>query len=421
MNKQKKSEQGQVLILLTAGLITLLAFAALAIDGGRLYSEKRTIQGIADTGALTGGLYIGKHTPAEINTTVLTEALNAATTRINENGYDDSDPDVDVTVTITVVPVGSYAYFLVETEIHSTIDPTIVQLIYHDDLTVAAKSVVKVWPQVPAGFGYAMFSLAEHMCDALYFHGNANTEIIGTGIHSNSNCDESVSFEGHAVGIIGGDISTPGGIHVQGAASFTADSTDEDAPVLAMPPLPLPSCAGLDTDPDTYMDGGVEHYQPGIYSGGIILVGMAQWVLDPGLYCMDGDLQINNGVLEGYGIMFYMRGSSGIHITGGDITLTAPRDNELIDGAGEYWNGMLIYYAPTNTSDLVLNGNAGSYFEGTIYNPSGECQVNGSGATAAVDIQVICYNIDLIGAADLVINYNSSNHYVPPVDLDLME
>jgi uncharacterized membrane protein len=49
MGMNKRTEKGQVLVLLTVGIITLLGFTALAIDGGRMYSERRTIHGVTDT------------------------------------------------------------------------------------------------------------------------------------------------------------------------------------------------------------------------------------------------------------------------------------------------------------------------------------------------------------------------------------
>jgi uncharacterized membrane protein len=53
---ERGKERGQVIILLVAGLITLLGFTALAIDGARVLSEQRQLQGVADTAAFTAAL-----------------------------------------------------------------------------------------------------------------------------------------------------------------------------------------------------------------------------------------------------------------------------------------------------------------------------------------------------------------------------
>ncbi len=49
-----KRERGQALIILAFALLALVAFAGLAIDGGRLYAERRQTQNAADATALAG-------------------------------------------------------------------------------------------------------------------------------------------------------------------------------------------------------------------------------------------------------------------------------------------------------------------------------------------------------------------------------
>ena len=41
MNAYKSSERGQALVLIVLGMVVMLGFTALAIDGGRLYTERR--------------------------------------------------------------------------------------------------------------------------------------------------------------------------------------------------------------------------------------------------------------------------------------------------------------------------------------------------------------------------------------------
>ena len=82
---------------------------------------------------------------------------------------------------------------------------------------------------------------------------------------------------------------------------------------------------------------------------------------------------------------------------------------------------MLVFYAYDNPNPLIMNGNAESYFEGTIYNHYGECQLNGGGNTLAFDAQVVCDTIDLIGNSDLNMIYNPATKYFPPIIVDLVE
>ncbi|MFL5679311.1 MAG: pilus assembly protein TadG-related protein [Chloroflexota bacterium] len=50
--KTRRAAEGQVLVLFGIGLVALLAFASLAFDIGRFYSERRFLQNAADAGAL---------------------------------------------------------------------------------------------------------------------------------------------------------------------------------------------------------------------------------------------------------------------------------------------------------------------------------------------------------------------------------
>ncbi|RUL49579.1 pilus assembly protein TadG-related protein [Lysinibacillus antri] len=54
LTRYLEGEQGNVLILVAAAMVALIGFTALAIDGGRLYSEKSMLQKAADAGALAG-------------------------------------------------------------------------------------------------------------------------------------------------------------------------------------------------------------------------------------------------------------------------------------------------------------------------------------------------------------------------------
>ena len=54
MKYDRKTESGQILVILTVGIVMLLGFAALAIDGGMYYSDRRYDQNAADNAALAG-------------------------------------------------------------------------------------------------------------------------------------------------------------------------------------------------------------------------------------------------------------------------------------------------------------------------------------------------------------------------------
>ena len=54
-NPKNKSENGQIVILLALAFVGILAFAALAIDGAMIYSDRRIAQNGADAASVSGG------------------------------------------------------------------------------------------------------------------------------------------------------------------------------------------------------------------------------------------------------------------------------------------------------------------------------------------------------------------------------
>jgi len=84
----KASEKGQALILITLAAIGLFGFAALAIDGSAVFSDRRHAQNAADTAALDAALAKVRHGNWE------TEGLQ----RASSNGYNNNGTTNDVVV-----------------------------------------------------------------------------------------------------------------------------------------------------------------------------------------------------------------------------------------------------------------------------------------------------------------------------------
>jgi uncharacterized membrane protein len=95
----KVNEKGQALILIALAAVGLFAFGALAIDGSRVYSDRRHAQNAADAAALAGAL---AYTRGGNITTITT----AAQTRATSSGYDDNGISNHVTILATDVPSG---------------------------------------------------------------------------------------------------------------------------------------------------------------------------------------------------------------------------------------------------------------------------------------------------------------------------
>src|SRR5919108_3960385 len=85
--KPKSQERGQALVIIALAVVGLFGFSALAIDGSRVFSDRRHAQNAADTAALSAAL-------AKIR---LQDYVQAAEKRAESNSYvTDSNSKVEV-------------------------------------------------------------------------------------------------------------------------------------------------------------------------------------------------------------------------------------------------------------------------------------------------------------------------------------
>src|SRR5215207_1574088 len=73
----KPQERGQALVIIALAIVGLFGFSALAIDGSRVFSDRRNAQNAADTAALSASL-------AKIR---VEDYVKAAEDRAESNGY----------------------------------------------------------------------------------------------------------------------------------------------------------------------------------------------------------------------------------------------------------------------------------------------------------------------------------------------
>ena len=106
---------------------------------------------------------------------------------------------------------------------------------------------------------------------------------------------------------------------------------------------------------------------------------------------------------------------------GATVQLTAPTslaaDPTRADPTTADYIGLLIYLPLSNNNPLEINGNSISFYKGTILAPASLIRVNGFGNASGLQSQIIGYDIELVGTADLHIIYNDAENYdvvIPP-------
>src|SRR5919106_3038217 len=160
------SEKGQALILITLAAVGIFAFAALAIDGSMIFSDRRHAQNAADTAATAAAL-------AKIRSQ---NFITAATIRATSNGYDNNG-------TTNVVDVynppldGFYAgdSEYIQVKITSHVKTNFARVIGRYEVINHAEAVARAVPgyRTSAFGGNALVALNTDACPAFDYGGGA--------------------------------------------------------------------------------------------------------------------------------------------------------------------------------------------------------------------------------------------------------
>lgn len=414
MRTSNSSERGQAIVLIALGAIVLLGFTALAIDGGMVFADRRNAQNVADSASLAGAgilaldlennhLYLQNFTcdqTATAESTAITSALNQAIA----NGF---TTGVDVTTTCVDDGVGVNAKYIdITTTISHTTETSFAQFVFGDSaITSQLMATSRVRPRAPLALGNAVVALNTADCqgqqNGTTFHGTAAIDVDGGGIWTNGclrgNGSPDVNVYDGSIGYVG---------QVIGAGLFTNPAPQQATEVI--PPdtyaVAPPDCG----DPDAHHVRGRD-----------IVGGHTITELDPGLYCITGELRVNgNDSLYGEGVTLYLL-DGGLTINGNAyVHITAPSANP--DPAPAL-PGILIMTAPGNNERIQINGNAASIFTGTILAMESDIDFLGTGNANSYHTQVIGNNVQVGGTTDVYISYYANNEYGDPTFIDLQE
>ena len=418
------SEGGQALILMTLAAIGLLAITGLAVDGSMKFSDRRHAQNAADTAALAGAL-------AKLNGVPQWNLV--ALDRAADNGYDDSINEVKVynPPTTGVYSDCNDVHFdcndYVQVVIDSTLETSFARILGINQLHNHVESVaIAISKQNNFNFGgNAIVALKPTDC-AFTVQGNSNVAINGGGVFSNS--DASCSFKEQSscnttfditVGGNQGDITMVGSDSIGGCLP-NANPVPGGAKQYLFPPpyqeIAAPAaCSTAGTQ--TNIDSSHTELTPG-YFATIPLGGHKKNVyLDPGVYCVGSSVSTSG--LDSFtvtppatfgdanGVFIYIKPGGSFQFNAGTVVQLWAQTS------GSYAN-FLIYAAPDYSLSTLptcnINGAANYEYKGTIYAPYCSVTINGTSDTANFESQVVGYEVNIAGGANVVLNYNGTDN-----------
>ena len=476
----KKSEKGQALVLIALAAVGLFGFAALSIDGGMVFSDRRHAQNAADTAALAAALARVRAASNPDGAAVLAGQARAIT-----NGYGDpNDPDSIVEVNICDetgiicegLPAGADPNDYVRVKITSTVRLTFARIVGRQTLTNILTAVAKaeVGGLAPLFDGSALVALAPTGSDTVSGQGNVWLTINNSGVFDNSTSNCAMSEVGNitywvetAYNVVGTHCpaSNPN-------SSYTGP-VQQGAQQVEYPPdidIPTPSITCSGNAPAPTQDATPGHYtiHPGNYPSGLTINGGTYKFAGNGKFCFHGNVNVNGNakVIANYAdilltsgsftfnanstftcsyVLVHIDGGSGMHFNGnasnvcdgvtffaetgsvtwnGNVsnTFKAPYESPThpLGSYPEYQN-VLIYMPYGNTSPLTINGNAGNQLTGSIIAVSSDVTISGNSGTTGLNSSITGYTITLAGNSNTTINYIPEDQYqqVDPSSLGL--
>lgn len=423
MKRRQNSESGQALILLVLGVVVLFGFAALAVDGGMVYSDRRHAQMGSDASSLAGGgaaaLYMENHGVTygnfDCDDTAVINAQNSSSTSepgaklaaINRASDNDYTIDVDISDghgVITECGIEDHGgwldkYIDIKTMITKDTETSFAQFVFSGLMRNTVQAITRVRPRSPAAYGHAIVALNPANCsgnqNGAGFSGNVNTFVNGGGIFSNG-CLQ-VNGGSGTTAVTNGSINYGGQVQNPGQFSPAPEPTDP------LPPgsydIPAPDCSHASAWNGT--GSQLEALSP----------------LSPGLYCVTGNLRLNgNGTFAGTAVtIVLLNGDMNIN---GTVTVqlsAPPREPDPTPALP----GVLFYVPQSNSNPLTLNGTSDSFFKGTVYAPASTIEFSGTGGTNAYHTQFIGWNVKASGTADIDVVFSEPEQFSKPALLEL--
>jgi len=431
---RRHSEAGQSYIILAILMVGMLAFSALALDGGMLFTEHRRSQNAADAAALAAAYAKIKGTTpfgiAALNTAATNEYPTTAQA-CNPPGLDcilGVGPDLSIQVT-SPPRTGDYAgdpnyiHVIIET----AVETSFAHLVFNGKLSNRAEAVSRIWPTQSYTPGYAIYAVTEHDCKGVWFSGTGDTLVSGGGVFSNSDaasssCQSGVQGGGGAITVdpsYGIDVV---GTFDMGGSGSVSPAPHEYAPRDYIRPMPVPNCSALTDFGKLKINASqTVTVSPGRYEE-ISIGANATVTFDPGMYCIYGNKGVKGtgGTVTGTGVFFYL--TDGPFDLGGNTLVQLMAEETtgvLVDPSHNDWKGMLLYIAPPNSNPVHITGSSNTYYTGTVYAPLSETTLEGTGDTLGVNAQVIGFTVKITGSADLNVQYEESKNYYLPPAIDL--
>ena len=458
--RPKAQERGQALVIIALTVVGLFGFSALAIDGSRVFSDRRNAQNAADTAALSAALTKIRGTGTDYQT--------AAINRAASNGYtNDANSMVEVNLCSQLVGTPNACQALptsgedpqldpanyIQVKITSIIPATFARIVGRNEFTNIVTAVAYSGPVTPQPIikGAALAALKEDGDKTLFGNGVVNLDVNNSGVFNNSvdNCATTIAGAGSSY-TVDTSFQMVNTAYCSGAGNNTLNPVTSTSPITFPPTFniqePTINCNG---NGSKTQNGNTITYSPGNFPSGDNLNYAGTIIFQPGNYCFGSNFKINgvakviadnvnfritsgefslNGLstLTCNDMLVHIDGGSGMTFNGNseihcnDVTFFASTGTVSWSGnavvrlfapkGGEYKN-LLIYMPFGNSSDFTITGTSDNELTGSIIAVSSNIKIAGVSGTKGLHSQIIGYTVEIKGGADVLIEYIPEEQY----------
>ncbi|MEW6286514.1 MAG: pilus assembly protein TadG-related protein [Chloroflexota bacterium] len=416
------SQKGQALILIVFGIVALIGFTALAVDGGRVFSDRRNAQNAADTSALAAAWkYIDSRNDR-------TAAITEGTQRAGSNGYQtDADSTVEVVFCDTVkgtaneckLPNGVNPAEFVRVRITSIVPMTFGRVLGRDKVTNVVEALARINGTLEAGpftAGAGMYATKRgNYNDCFKVLGSAGLGLHDTGIFVNCSGSNALSFGGSAniymdanAQVVGcsddKDKFTIGGtgkIDCGATEQYVDENTFANVPTT----LPRPTCS----TPGSH-DSTNNVMYPGAFTSKTL---KKDTVFMPGIYCFSGPLSLIAGAnISATGPVKLVLSDS-LEIKGNnnqftDLEIYAYNSDFSVAAQGVLNANRMRFFGEKNSSFSVQAQGVLNSADIYIYSETGQIDIQ---AGAAVDITAPPQG-DTFGGLLMYMPWNNPNDFM---------
>lgn len=371
----------------------LIGFAGLSTEGGLWLYKHQTLQGAADSAALSAATLYTLNSSKDLNPQA--DAVVAA--------YGYTAGASGTTVTVNRPPLsGNYTSNPKAVEVIVGISqPRLLTAIYSSEpIAIKGRAVALAGDN---GNG-CVLALNASASGSISTQGSSHINLSGCSVYDNSSNGTALTNGGSAT-ITADAVNVVGGLSGGSGISATR-GINQGVSALADPYADVSPPAFSGCDYNNLSIHTTVTLNPGVYCNGLQLNAGANVTLNPGIYYIDrGTLRVNGGAtLTGTGVTIVFTSSTGSNyadaaINGGaTIDLTAPASGPT--------EGIVIFgdrNMPAGTT-FNFNGGAGQTFGGAVYLPRAAIAYSGGASGGTNCTQLIGDTVSFSGDANLAVN-----------------